>query len=102
MNTAFASAVTGTAFALTLSRNAINFLQYYVTGDRKIVEDFRYPGWQALERRGLILTHRDATGCSQGNEVTEAGYLVFRLCQEAGLIPKSAVPMQELQRKYAA
>lgn len=103
MNTKFATYATSTAFSLTLSRIALIYLEMYVTGNRDLTENVNWPGWQPLERRGLIDCHRAGPGMpSNGTEVTEAGFLVFRLCQEAGLISKDARPMASLLARYAA
>ena len=102
MNAKFTNHVTSTAFSLSLSRTSIAYLEYYVTGNYSVVQDINWPGWQALERRGLIIIHRDERGIGTGNrEITKAGMLVFELCKEAGLIASNAVPSGLVARAVA-
>ncbi len=99
MNTKFAGHVTSTAFSLSLSRTSIAYLEYYVTGNYDVVQDINWPGWQALERRGLIVINRDEKGLGTGDRcVTKAGMLVFELCKEAGLISCNAKPAGTVAR----
>lgn len=99
MNKRFSEYATGQAFVMTLSRNAIAYLTWYVTGDQSHVAEFNYPGWQPLIRRGLINTFDDV---QRGEpRVTRAGILTFYLLQEAGLIDKELRPSKYVIREAA-
>lgn len=85
-NDEFRSYVTSTAFSLSLSGNMITALEHLAT--HKPVSrgwaEFDRPIWSAkdaLIRRGLITN----LGAANGADITEAGWLVLRLCALAGL-----------------
>ena len=85
VNESFRKYVTSTAFSLSLSANMILALEHLAR--YRPVEngwaEFDRPVWcakDALIRRGLI-TNISSSGC----DLTEAGKLVLRLCELAGL-----------------
>lgn len=85
VNESFRKYVTSTAFSLSLSANMILALEH-LARDKPVGKgwnQFDRPIWSAkdaLIRRGLITNIG-----SNGADLTEAGKLVLRLCELAGL-----------------
>ena len=85
MDDQFRKYVTSTAFSLSLSANMVLALEHLSRNQPigKGWNEFDRPIWtakDALIRRGLITNIS-----SNGAELTEAGRLVLRLCEIAGL-----------------
>lgn len=89
MNTKFADATTGMAFAMVLSKRMCNsLLRLYLHGNDSTERSWviGVDGLNGLHRKGLVYWHQDEDGRSNGfGGLTEAGALTAMLLIEAGL-----------------
>lgn len=95
-NPAFRAAVTDTAFSFTLRKTHLSVLSIIAAGSRHDRLPYWVPAVNGLIRRGLV-RHKhspgftgarwtDNTPITEYFRLTKAGWLMFDLCVEAGLL----------------
>lgn len=101
MNRTFSEFATNTAFTISLSKTQCNALLRTAAEDDGSEHLFAVgvDTLHALERKGLVYWHRDASGHANGfGGLTKAGELLVGLLHEAGMSVDSTNTVRVLKR----